>query len=142
MNFQVLEIVAACHLGFQAMRAKLAWRVNDSYLHRLFEVQDIIPAQTMMSRIDVVDEAIIDADPASVFKALIDEVNGRTHWWMPHLEFRLRGETPIEREGAIFDVTIHSRGTPRWTAKITKIVEGKLIELEEEGDFGNWNMDI
>jgi len=34
----------------------------------------------------VVDEAIIDANPSAVFKALIDECNGRTHWWMPSLE--------------------------------------------------------
>jgi hypothetical protein len=43
-----------------------------------------------------------------------------------------------------FHLTIHSRGTPRWTAKITKIVEGKLIELEEEGDIvgtGTWTFE-
>ena len=63
---------------------------------------------------------------------------------MPDLESKLRGETPIDREGTIFDLTAHSLGTPRWASKITKIVEGKLIELEEEGDFvgtGTWTFE-
>jgi hypothetical protein len=97
-----------------------------------------------MQKIDVTDEAVIDSPPLVVFKAILNETAGVTHWWMPHLESRLRGETPIDREGSIFDVTIHSRETPRWTAKITKIVEGKLIELEEEGDIvgtGRWTFE-
>jgi len=97
-----------------------------------------------MPKIDVTDEVIIDSPPLVVFKAILNEIAGVTHWWMPHLECRLRGETPVDREGAIFDVTIHGRWTPRWTAKITKIVEGRLIEVEQEGDFagtGTWTFE-
>jgi hypothetical protein len=36
-----------------------------------------------MSEIDVVDEAIIDADPATVAKAITDEAAGKTPWWLP-----------------------------------------------------------
>jgi len=88
-----------------------------------------------MPRISVVDETIIDKPPLVVFNAILNEYTGVTHWWMPHLELKPRGEIPIDREGAIIDVTVHCRGTPRFSAKITKIVEGKLIEIENEGDF-------
>jgi len=63
---------------------------------------------------------------------------------MPHWESKLREETPIDREGAIFDITIHRSGTPRFSGKTTKIVEGKLIEVEFEGDFvgtGAWTFE-
>jgi hypothetical protein len=63
---------------------------------------------------------------------------------MPYWESKLRGETPIDREGAIFDITVHGSRTPRFSAKITKIVEGKLIEVEFGGDFvgtGTWTFE-
>ena len=37
-----------------------------------------------MSEIDLVDEAIIDADPATVANAIKDEFMGKTHWWLPY----------------------------------------------------------
>ena len=52
---------------------------------------------------------------------------------------------PIDREGAIVDVTIHDRGvTIKMTAKMTKIVEAKAIEEEVSGDFvgtGTWTFE-
>jgi len=94
-----------------------------------------------MPKIDVVDEAVIDSPPLVVFKAILNEAAGTTHWWMPHWESKPRGETPIDREGATYDITLHGRRTTRFSAKITKILEGKLIEVEYEGDFagtGTW----
>jgi uncharacterized protein YndB with AHSA1/START domain len=98
----------------------------------------------VMPRIDAVDEAVIDKPPLLVFKAILDEHAGITHWWMPHWESKLRGETPMDHEGAIFDITVHGKHTPRFSAKITKIVEGKLIEMKDEGDFagtGTWTFE-
>jgi len=65
------------------------------------------------------------------------EIAGVTHWWMPYLGFKLRGDMPIDREGAIFDATINptSRMNAKFSAKVTKIVEAKLIEEEIAGDF-------
>lgn len=88
-----------------------------------------------MPKIDVVDEGVIDSSPLIVFKALLNEVAGNTHLWMPDSESKLRGKTPVGQEGAIFDVTVHRTGTPRFSFKTTKITEGKLIEGEVEGDF-------
>jgi len=64
--------------------------------------------------------------PLAVFRAILDEAAGVTHWWMPHWESRLRGETSIDGVGVVFDITIRGRGTPRFSGKIARIVEGRL----------------
>jgi uncharacterized protein YndB with AHSA1/START domain len=93
----------------------------------------------------IVDEAIIDADPSAVFKALIDESNGRTHWWMPSLEAKPRGGKPNIEEGSIIDLTVHRFGTPRLTVRVAKVVEGRALTWEVfEGDslgVGEWTFD-
>jgi uncharacterized protein YndB with AHSA1/START domain len=97
-----------------------------------------------MAEIDVVDEAIIDADPATVYKALINEVKGSTHWWMPYWESKPRGDITVGQVGAITDITAHSAGTTKFTVKTTEIIENKLIRVEfVEGDFlgdGEWTL--
>ena len=90
----------------------------------------------VMPKIDVLDEAIIDAPPMVVYKAILNEYAGVTHWWMPILESKLRGDMPIDHEGALFDLAVHNKGlTSKLSAKITKIVEAKSIEVEYTGDF-------
>jgi hypothetical protein len=97
-----------------------------------------------MPKIDAVDEGVIDHPPLVVFKAILNEHAGVTHWWMPHWESKLRKETPVNREGTIFDVTVHGKHTPRFSSRITKVVEAKLIEVEVRGDFegtGKWTFE-
>jgi uncharacterized protein YndB with AHSA1/START domain len=97
-----------------------------------------------MPRIDAVDEGVIEDLPSVVFKAILNEHAGVTHWWMPYWESKLRGETPMNHEGAIFDITVHGKHAPKFSARIRKIVEGKLIEMENEGDFtgtGTWTFE-
>jgi hypothetical protein len=63
---------------------------------------------------------------------------------MPHWESKLRKETPVNREGTIFDVTVHGKHTPRFSSRIMKVVEAKLIEVEVRGDFegtGKWTFE-
>jgi len=98
----------------------------------------------IMPRIDVLDEAVIDSSPMLVYKAILDEYAGVTHWWMPHFESKPRGDKPIMREGAVCDVTIHTTGTPKFCERVTKIVEAKSIEVEYVGDFvgtGEWTFE-
>jgi phage-related protein len=38
-----------------------------------------------MPKIDRLDEAIIDSPPMLVYKAILNEYAGVTHWWMPYL---------------------------------------------------------
>ena len=89
-----------------------------------------------LPRIVVIDEAIIDADPLTVFRALIDEVNGRTHWWMPSLEAKPRGEKPFGQAGSVIDITVHVPGTTKITTRITEVIEGRAMTWENfEGDY-------
>jgi hypothetical protein len=100
-----------------------------------------------MPRMDASDEAIIDGKPMVVYKAILNEYAGVKHWWMPVQESRLRGNVPIDHEGAIVDITIHSeraRGTPKFSYKLTKMVEAKSIEVEIAGDIegtGKWTFE-
>lgn len=99
-----------------------------------------------MPKIDVLNEGVINGSPMEVYKAILDEVSGTTHWWMPDIEFKLRGNTPIDSEGAVFDATINpkSRMNVKFSGKITKLVEAKLIEDEVAGDFigtGTWTFE-
>jgi hypothetical protein len=65
---------------------------------------------------------------------------------MPYFESKLRGDMPIDHEGAIVDITLHLGNgvTSKMTAKITKIVEAKLIEEEIAGGSvgtGTWTFE-
>jgi hypothetical protein len=90
-----------------------------------------------MPRIDAMNEAIIVGQPMEVYKALLNEVSGVTNWWMPYMAFKLKGDIPIDHEGAVYEATISptSRMNVKFSAKMTKIVEGKLIEEEVAGSF-------
>ena len=90
-----------------------------------------------MPKIDAIDEVIIDSPPIEVYKALLNEISGVTDWWMPYMKFKLRGDTPIDHEGAVYEATISptSRMNVKFSAKMTKIVEGKLIEEAVSGCF-------
>ena len=92
-----------------------------------------------MAKIDVTNEAtneaVIDGPPMMVYTTFLNEFFGVTEWWMPHIRFNPLGS--IARVGECFDATINpeSRNSLRCSAKVTKLVEGKLIQLEYAGDF-------
>jgi uncharacterized protein YndB with AHSA1/START domain len=90
-----------------------------------------------MPRINVVDEAIIDADPSTVFQAILDELSGATNWWMPHAESTFRGNTEtVNQPGAIIDITIHSTVTSTFAERFTDITPDQSIHVELfDGDF-------
>ena len=63
---------------------------------------------------------------------------------MPYFELKPRGNVPIFGEGAIVDLIVHGRGTPKFSAKIVKIMEGGSIDMEYSGDFvgtGKWTFE-
>jgi uncharacterized protein YndB with AHSA1/START domain len=98
-----------------------------------------------MAEYDVIDEAIIDADTATTYNALLDELRGLTKWWKPYCEGKPKGDIPVGQVGAIFDITVRHTGTIRATAKITEIVENQLIRYDYiEGDWvgkGEWTFE-
>jgi hypothetical protein len=94
-----------------------------------------------MPKYDVIDEAVIDFPPMVVYKTILDEYAGVTNWWTPILEFKLRGDIPIEHEGAIGDMI--SKGA-KCSFKVTNIAEGKSIEMDILGDLvgtGTWTFE-
>jgi ribosome-associated toxin RatA of RatAB toxin-antitoxin module len=98
-----------------------------------------------MPKIDVTDEAVLDAPPMEVYKTILDMYSGVALPWMPSTTgYKPRGDKPI-CEGTICDVAIRGKGiTLKITDKVTKIVEGKLIEMKCSGDFvgtGMWTFE-
>ncbi len=88
-----------------------------------------------MPKIDVVDEGIVDAPPNVVYRAILNEFAGVTHWW-PHTVYKLRGEIPIDHEGAISIVIAGNRVVNiRASFKVTMIVVAESIEMEIAGDL-------
>jgi hypothetical protein len=79
-----------------------------------------------MLEIDAEDSALIDADPAAVRRAIVDEAAGRTHWWSPYWEATPRGDIPPDRVGGMYDVVVHSGVTVRFTARVVEISEAHL----------------
>jgi hypothetical protein len=102
---------------------------------------------SVMAKSESIEEAVIDASPVVVYKAILNEYAGVTNWWMPNMQFKLRGELPIDHEGAIVDVTALPKSrtsSSKASYKMTKIVEGKSIEYEETGAFvgtGKWTFE-
>ena len=98
-----------------------------------------------MPKIDVTDEAVIDSTPMEVYEAILNEYSGVTNWWMPYIEHRNKGDAPIDCEGGICEVIAHGKGmSARFSQKMTKLVEGKSIEMDIEGDFvgtGTWTFE-
>jgi hypothetical protein len=94
-----------------------------------------------MPKIDVINEAVIDSSPLTVYKAILNEYAGVTNWWIPILEFKLRGDIQIDQEGATGDMI--SKGA-KCTFKVTKLLEAKSIEMDYAGDLvgtGTWTFE-
>jgi len=88
-----------------------------------------------MPSYDVTDEAIIDATPERVFRALVDEYAGLTHWWA-QVESRPVGDIPFGQVGAICTVTVRNHGTARFSWRTAEILENHFIRFEYlDGDL-------
>jgi hypothetical protein len=85
-----------------------------------------------MSNIDFVEEAIVDAKPDVVMKTVLDELAGKTHWWT-EMEQKVRGGplAPGESlENKVVDAVLHGAPTTRFTYKVVKLVDSKLIDTD------------
>jgi len=82
-----------------------------------------------MAKYDVTDEAIINASPDVVYKAVIDEYDGKTSWWMPHLSSKLREGDSGGKVGALFDLTVHGKRPIKFTAKVVKAKNNEMIRV-------------
>ena len=94
---------------------------------------------------DVHDEALIDADPMTVFHALVDEVRGVTRWWRPHFEAKPRNPDQFGQVGSIVDVQIRWIVRPRFSARVREAEAGRRFRVEFfRGAFvgkGDWSFE-
>ncbi|MFG3053348.1 SRPBCC family protein [Kitasatospora sp. NPDC048239] len=88
-----------------------------------------------MNSYDIVDEAIIDAPVERVWEALVAELGGAAHWWVPHNTFE-PGAVGPEREGGSTVVTVHTKGVDkggpklRFTARTTAVEPGRRLAAD------------
>ncbi len=98
-----------------------------------------------MAKIDVTDEAVIDAPPMEVYRVVLDMYAGNAKWIPPTTVYKLRGDIPNVIEGSIVEMTMHDGGVSfKVSCKFTKLVEAKLIEEEVSGAFvgtGTWTFE-
>jgi|GEM_PF-636726 len=99
----------------------------------------------ILTKYDVVDEAIIDAEPSVVFQAMSDEVTGVSKWWMPHWEGKIRDNEKKVQVGSIIDIIIHKHGKQKVAAKCIEMIENKYAKFHYfEGAFigiAEWNFE-
>ncbi|MBN2061408.1 MAG: hypothetical protein JW882_13430 [Deltaproteobacteria bacterium] len=62
-----------------------------------------------MPKYDVTDEAVINAGREVVYQAVVNELEGKTSWCMPHLSSKLLTESSSFNVEAVIDlIWIHS----------------------------------
>ena len=89
-----------------------------------------------MKKYSAVDEAVIHASPSVVFRALLDECAGVTHWWAPHVRVTPLSDPPFDHVGATARSAVHSGVTVHFLWRILAIEPDKLIQIEyAEGDL-------
>lgn len=65
-----------------------------------------------INEIDVIDEALIDADRATVYAALGDLIRGKAQWWLPAVEVRPRTEIGSDLVGAVYGLAVRRLPAP------------------------------
>lgn len=89
-----------------------------------------------MKTYSAVDEAIIHAKPPVVFAALLDECNGVSGWWRPHVRVTPVSDPPFDHVGATARSAVKSGVTVHFLWRILDIEPDKLIRIEyAEGDL-------
>lgn len=95
--------------------------------------------------IDATDEAVFDAAPLRVFRAIVSEMEGRTHWWAPHWSAESRGGPTAGQVGGTIAIAVQGRPTVRFSARTVEVAEPtKLRVAYFSGAFrgqGTWTFE-
>lgn len=87
-----------------------------------------------MSQLDVIDEALIRAEPAVVFDAIVALMAGESSWWAPHLYVSLVGEKTPAIAGRHAEISIPGRA--RFIARIDEATSPSRMHVTYvSGDF-------
>lgn len=94
---------------------------------------------------DVTDEAIINAEPSTVFNAILAEYDGKTAWWTPHLSAKLRRGDAAGQIGTLIDITVNGKHPIKFTTKTIEVKKNESILFQYvEGAFrgeGLWKLE-
>ena len=84
---------------------------------------------------DDLDEALIAADPAVVYRAVVDQHDGKTNWWAPHYSMELLEGGSYGNVGALLDntVRVHARLPIRFVTRTVEVEENERIRVEYVG---------
>ena len=85
-----------------------------------------------MDEVDIVDEASIDADQATVYAAVGDLIRGTAQWW-PGVEIRPREEIGRDLVGGVFDMVMGRLPGSRSTLRIVEVRENEMHRYEYIG---------
>jgi hypothetical protein len=84
----------------------------------------------MMAKYDILDEAIIDAEPAVVYNALIEETEGKTNWWMPYVSLTMRSGDSADQVGAVFEITVNRKPPAKFIARVVEVKKDELMRCQ------------
>jgi hypothetical protein len=82
-----------------------------------------------MDELDIVDEALVDADRAAVYAAVADLTRGKAQWW-PGVEIKPHGEISPDLVGGVFDMVVRRLPNGRSTLRIIEARENEMIRYE------------
>ena len=88
-----------------------------------------------MRAADVTDEMLIDASPDVVYRAVVDEHDGKTDWWVPHYTMTLRRGASYAEVGTLLDntVRVHGRFPIRFVTRTVEVEPDRAIRVEYIG---------
>ena len=99
-----------------------------------------------MTGVNLIASAIVHGTPMQCTRALLDEVEGRSSWWYPHLLLRHRPATPHDAVGCVVDAVGSARehperwrGTTRWSMRLDGYLPGGEMRWTYlEGHYRGW----
>jgi uncharacterized protein YndB with AHSA1/START domain len=80
--------------------------------------------------LDIVAEAIVDADRSAVYAAVNDFTPARVQWWLPRMEVRPRGEIGADLVGGVFELLPRRPRGPGSTLRIVEARENELVRYD------------
>ncbi|MFM1966230.1 MAG: hypothetical protein RL134_1955 [Actinomycetota bacterium] len=99
-----------------------------------------------MSGVNLMAKGTVHAAPQRCTQAVMDEVEGRSSWWHPHLLLRHRPATPHDGVGLVVDAIGNPvgrpdrmRGTTRWAMRLDGYTPGREMRWTYiEGHYLGW----
>lgn len=84
---------------------------------------------------DVLDATLIATDRDVVYRAVVDEHDGKTNWWAPHYSMELLEGGSCGNVGALPDntVRVHGRFPIRFVTRTVVVEENERIRVEYVG---------